>query len=481
MRVSKYYYCAVTLILAFFLSATQVFSFSTSDINDLIRKYELEKSTIAIKVITLPSNKTIYEKNADAPMIIASNTKLFSTAAALCKLGPDFKFTTSISYDGVITGNSLQGNLVVWSNGDPNISGRFYDNNPTAVFEEWTNKLVKSGIRKVKGNLIIDQSAFDKECIRPTWPQDQLSYWYCAPISAVSFNDNCVEITVWADPKTGRMRYTLSPATKYVKVSFKVKSDKKLSASQLKFSREMGTNNINIRGRASPQDLPFKEFITVENPGLFFGTVLKETLAKKGITISGRILMADEPYKPSNKNIRISETSTDLVQAIDVVNKHSQNFYAEQILKAMAYNYQGKGTRADGLKIISEFLCKEVGFANDSFIISDGSGLSRENRFTADQIINLLKYMHGHKYFSIFRDSLNYERWLFSDMERVWTKTGYLKNALALAGYILREKDEYYIFSLIINDFEEPAGRPAGPGLENAERFRAEFIRLLQK
>src|SRR3989339_1191566 len=107
----------IAFILAFFLHATQVFSFSASDINDLIHKYELEKSNIAIKVVTLPANKTVYERNSDTPVVIASNTKLFSTATALCKLGPDFRFTTSISYDGVITGNALQGNLAVWSNG----------------------------------------------------------------------------------------------------------------------------------------------------------------------------------------------------------------------------------------------------------------------------------------------------------------------------------------------------------------------------
>jgi len=516
MRVSKYYYYAVTLILAFLLSANQACPLSSSDIDPvrdrssqrddrtnetqytnykehpnkdvssdaksnisngvdtLIRKYELEKSNIAIKVITLPANKTIYERNSDAPMVIASNTKLFSTATALCKLGPDFKFTTSISYDGAVISNTLEGNLVVWSNGDPNISGRFYNNNPTAVFEQWADKLTQSGIKKVKGNLVIDQSAFDRECIPPAWPRDQLSYWYCAPISAVSFNDNCVDITVFTDPKTGKMRYAISPKTKYVNVSFKVKLDKKLSTNQLKFSRVPGTNRINISGRASPKELPIKESITVDNPGLFFGTVLKETLARKGIAISGEILVIDDPYKPYGKTVKITETSTDLVQTMNVVNKRSQNFYAEQILKAMVHHYQGKGNLADGLKIIREFLVKKLGFATDSFTISDASGLARENHFTVSQIIGLLKYMHGHKHFTIFRDSLNYERWNFSNRESVWTKTGYINNASALSGYIGRPKGGYLAFAIVTNDFEKLPG-----GLNKTEAFRDEFVRLL--
>ncbi|MBI5778232.1 MAG: D-alanyl-D-alanine carboxypeptidase/D-alanyl-D-alanine-endopeptidase [Planctomycetes bacterium] len=492
----------IAFSLAFFFPATQAFPFSQSDIDNLIRKYELEKSNIAIKVVTLPTNKTVYERNADVQMVIASNTKLFSTAAALCQLGPDFKFTTSISYDGTIISNTLQGHLVVFSNGDPNISGRFYNNNPTAIFESWADKLSQSGIKEVKGNLVIDQSAFDRECIPPAWPQDQLSYWYCAPVSAVSFNDNCVDITVWSSPKTGRMRYAISPATKYVTVSFKTKLDKKLSANQLKFSRVAGTNRINISGRASPKELPIKESITVDNPGLFFGTVLRETLAKKGISVSGEILVTDEPYKPSlcarsrngvpiisgqelgkpsGKLIKITATSTDLVQTMNVVNKRSQNFYAEQILKSMAHYYQGKGILAEGLKIIREFLSKEVGLDRNGFTISDASGLARENRFSVNQIITLLKYMHGHKHFTTFRDSLNYERWNFSDMESVWTKTGYIKDALALSGYIRRGNDDYYAFSVIINDFGDSGDEQNNRGLANAENFRTDFVRLLKK
>ena len=494
--MSKYYYCAITLLLAFFITTGYVLQAQpdslSSGISALISKYKLEKSTIAIKIITLsakgetspsgaPGNKTVYERNSDTRMVIASNTKLFSTAAALCKLGPDFQFTSSISYDGVITNSALNGNLVVWSNGDPNISGRFYKNNPTAVFEQWADQLIKSGINKISGNLIIDQSAFDRECLPPGWPEDQLSYWYCAPISAVSFNDNCVDITVWSDAKSGRMRYALSPPTKYVDVSFDVSLNKKLSASQLKFSRQPGTNRINISGRASPKDIPTKESITVDNPGLFFGTVLKETLARKGIAISGNILTIDNPYKPSGKPVKIAATSTDLVQTINVVNRRSQNFYAEQILKTMAYNSQGKGTRAGGLKIISEFLTKELGFAKDGFTISDASGLARQNLFSVSQLTGLLRYMYSHKHFTTFRDSLNYERWNFSNSESVWTKTGYIRNALALSGYIRRGQDDYYAFSCIINDFDDTSDINDNPGLENAENFRSEFIKLLQK
>ena len=394
MRVSKYYYCAVTLALAFFITTWYILYAHTSpterpngrasplssDIDALISKYTLEKATIAIKVITLsargetspfptplvrdgagaPDNKTVYERNADAPMVIASNTKLFSTAAALCKLGPDFKFTTSISYDGVITGNTLQGKLVVWSNGDPNISGRFHNDNPAAVFEQWAGDLSKLGVENITGDIILDNSAFDDENYIPAWPKEQFTYWYCAPISAISFNDNCVEITVSVNHKSDKINYTVSPPTKYIHISPDVVLDKKISENQITFYRIPETNNITIKGRMSARGIPEREFVTVVNPALFFGTVLQETLEARGIAVGGKILCADKPY--AGKGItQISEVQTNLAQTINVVNKRSQNFYAEQILKTLAYHDKGKGTFSGGLNIIRSFLSNEVG------------------------------------------------------------------------------------------------------------------------
>jgi D-alanyl-D-alanine carboxypeptidase/D-alanyl-D-alanine-endopeptidase (penicillin-binding protein 4) len=209
---------------------------------------------------------------------------------------------------------------------------------------------------------------------------------------------------------------------------------------------------------------------------MFFGTVLKETLNNSGIGLSGRVLTADKTYQPAGKPVIIDAVSTDLARTINVVNKRSQNFYAEQVLKSLAHHQLGKGTTEGGLRLTREFISEEIGINSDNFTISDGSGLSRRNVFAASQIIQLLKYMNGHKYFRVFRDSLNSERWAASGLQTAWVKTGYLKNTMAIAGYVGRDQDGYYVFSFILNGFEDPAG----PGLKNAERFRDDFIRLLQ-
>jgi D-alanyl-D-alanine carboxypeptidase/D-alanyl-D-alanine-endopeptidase (penicillin-binding protein 4) len=463
----------------------------SNEINNLIKKHNIEKAHLALKVVSPTDNHTIYEKNADDLMIIASNVKLFSTAAALCKLGPDFKFTTTIYYDGIIKNNILEGDLIIKSNGDPNISGRFYNNNPTAIFEQWAEKLLLMGIKNINGNIILDDSAFDREYCLPSWPKDQLTYWYCAPISAISFNDNCIEVRIFLNHKTGKIEYAVSPPTKYVNVSLDVVLDKNISESQLNFCRITDTNNITISGKMSFQDSIYKEFITINNPPFFFGTVLKEVLTRNGIIVNGKILCTDNSYQPARKLVQVSEIQSNLAQTINVINQRSQNFYAEQLLKSMAYHYNGKGSFNKGLKIICDFLADEIGITRDTYFISDGSGLSRENCFSANQIIKLLSYLYHHKWFPTFKDSLNSELWLpkkngqNNDLHKsIWIKTGHLKNVLSISGYALRTKNttnnqtqsDYYIFSLIINNLDELPS-----GLKNAEQFRDEFIKLLQK
>ncbi|MFH0889009.1 MAG: D-alanyl-D-alanine carboxypeptidase/D-alanyl-D-alanine-endopeptidase [Planctomycetota bacterium] len=504
-RIEKYnilnrYFVALIFWLLFFSLSLQSYSFSSvslndddisSEINQLIRKHDLEKAHLALKIVSLADNHTIYEKNADDLMITASNVKLFTTAAALCKLGPDFEFTTTLFYDGTLKDSILNGNLIIKSNGDPNISGRFYNNCPTAIFEQWAKKLLEIGIKSINGDIILDDSAFDRKYCLPSWPKDQLTYWYCAPISAVSFNDNCVEITVFLNRKTNKIEYVVSPPTKYVKVSLDIALDKNISESRIEFYRVPNTNNITINGKMSFKDSIYKEFITVNNPPLFFGTVLKEVLKQKGINVDGKISSANHPYQPLNQLVKTSETQTNLAQTVNVINKRSQNFYAEQVLKSMAYHYKGKGSFTGGLEIIRDFLADEVGITPGAYFISDGSGLSRENCFSTNQIIKLLGYLYRHKLFSVFRDSLDSDL-RFSKKsknhsekeESIWVKTGYLKNALSLSGYALKTKNtankqtppDYYAFSLIINDFEELPS-----GLKNAEQFRDDFIVLLQK
>ena len=144
----------------------------------------------------LETGESIFEKNAAAPETIASVTKMISTAAALHYLGPSYKFRTTFWRRGEIRDGNLLGSLLVVGGGDPNISGRFYDDDAFAIFDKWAAGLRQAGILRVTGDLVLNASSFDEEYRHPDWPPERDSHWYQAPVSALSYNDNVVVVSV---------------------------------------------------------------------------------------------------------------------------------------------------------------------------------------------------------------------------------------------------------------------------------------------
>ena len=143
-----------------------------------------------INVKTVDTELPWYQKDVGRSFIPASNTKLYTTAAALDLLGPDFKYETSLWADGPVENGRLKGNLIVKGSGDPVIGGRFNDGDITKTFREWAEKLKSLGITTIEGGLIGDDNAFDDQALGYGWQWDDLDFWYAAETSALSLNDN---------------------------------------------------------------------------------------------------------------------------------------------------------------------------------------------------------------------------------------------------------------------------------------------------
>ena len=148
------------IFLALLIAPISVLSRDTSadlstSIQQLTKKYGLSESKTGIKIVSLKDNKVIYEKDANKRLVVASNVKLFTTASALCLLGPDFKYTTTLYRRGAIVGGVFKGSLIIKSNGDPNISGRFHKGDTTAVFQGWAKRLRNLRARSFRGRLFL--------------------------------------------------------------------------------------------------------------------------------------------------------------------------------------------------------------------------------------------------------------------------------------------------------------------------------------
>lgn len=429
-------------------------------IDRLAERHKIAGTRIAISIVTLPDGESLFSLNESVPMIVASNVKLITTAAALSKLGPDYTFKTKLFAVGPVDFHSmLQGDLLVRGSGDPNISGRFAGR-PAALFESWARLLKERGIHTVAGDIVGDDTIFDREFVHPSWPRDQLTFWYTAPVSALSLNDNCVDLLVAPAPQSGRPpAIRLSPHTSYVAIKNLCKTVEKPTKSLVLY-RAPQTNAVIVGGQMRLGNSPWEGSVTVQNPSLYFVHVLWETLRRCGIKVIGepRLISDCESTYTSHAAPVLVHTSN-LADTIVVTNKRSQNFYAEQLLKTLGHEILGEGSFRAGKEVIESFLA-EMGALDPGSRISDGSGLSREGRLTTRQIVRVLEFMHRSPYRVAYLKSLpvsggdgTLARRLAEPglQGRVLAKTGYVAGASALSGYMFPEDAPPLAFSILIN------------------------------
>ncbi len=429
----------------------------------------LKGAVAGVDVVSLQDGEVLFSRNIDELFTVASNMKLLTTAAALHTIGSGYRFTTTVYRRGdVLDEDTLAGDIVIRGGGDPNISGRFYGGRSTAIMEDWAVALQEAGIKEITGDIVADDTFFDREYVHPGWPRNQLSRWYCAPVSGLSFNDNCVEIRLLADGNGG-VKVVKEPPTGYITVRNSSRLTKKKKGANLIVHKKPGTNEIFVKGKVRSRSLPATHFLTVDNPPLFFASVFKEVLERQGIKVNGRARLIDDAdtYGDERGGLatglhELASMSSTLGQSVKVANTNSQNFYAEQILKTLGVEVKGEGSFAAGREVLSGFLL-ELGYPPDRYNIADGSGLSRENRLSPRIIVGILAHMYGHREGLTFYSSLSVsgttgtlKRRLTkpSYKGRVMAKTGYISKASALSGYVETLSGKTLAFSILINNFK---------------------------
>jgi D-alanyl-D-alanine carboxypeptidase/D-alanyl-D-alanine-endopeptidase (penicillin-binding protein 4) len=446
-------------------------------IDGLLKRDDIGTPTIGICVQAGDNSAFLYEKNADIPLKPASCNKLQTGAAALFYLGTDFRYSTTLYMTGRIKNRILEGNLVVTGSGDPSISGRYgKDTSDVAwIFRDWAKALKKKGIVSVKGNVIGDDDYFGDDSFGQGWLPALRGEWYEAEISALSFNDNCVDVHWKGSGGIGKPApYTLNPATKYIKFSSEVIIGKKGSEKRSNFFRKDKSNIIIARGSV-PKGDTMTDWCTVYNPTLCFVTVLKDTLRDEGINVTGEPIDLDD--KPELKTTLRNDPPTSavatyqsppLMTLLEPVNNSSHNFFAEMILKTIGKRIKGEGTFEKGAEAVMEFLRKEDLWENGSVII-DGSGLSYINRATPRQLVNVLRYMSRQPYWAEFLKTLprgqtkGYLKDRFGESKeskriapRIYGKTGYIEGVVGLTGVVYNEHGREIFYSILINNFDAP-------------------------
>lgn len=446
------------------------YSFSTiqefwKDMDDLFNDPAFSNSEWGVVIQSLETGEYFYKRNENKLFVPASDSKLFTTAAGLYLLGPEYRFSTNVYMTGYIDGSILEGDLVIEGRGDPTISGRFYNNKMFKVYEDWADSLTALGIDEISGNIIGYDDDFDDIAWGKGWRWDLESYWYEAPSGAISFNDNVVNLTIKTDNKNQPI-ISIMPDVNYIVVNNDVQVVDSDSLSNIDVYREQGTNLVNVFGTIHIGD-SVQTYVTINNPTQYAMVVLKKVLMDKGIQVKGYPVDIDAAVAPVSLNqIRKLFTyySQPLKEIIKVINKNSENFFAEQLLKTIGLEEKNFGSIEDGVDAM-QLVLQEMGINPDDLLIVDGSGLSRLNLATPKQLVTVLNYMYKSQYFIPFFNSLpiaGVDGTLGTRMKntkaenKVRAKSGFLDAARSLSGYAYTGDNELVAFSIIANNFLVP-------------------------
>lgn len=476
------------LLIAWFLLLTPLSSAQTSTnaglraaIDEAVAEGGMPNAWWTILVRDADTGIPLYERDTGRSFIPASNTKLYSTAAALDILGPDYRFETRLVTDGMIEDGVLNGNLTVIGSGDPVIGGRFTDGDITAYFRAWADSLKALGIRTISGSIVGDDDAFDEEPYGYGWQWDDLPYWYSAEVSALSFNDNCVDFYLEGTTEGSPAHLRWEPhMTTYVtarNASVTVAADAGIDED---YFRVQGTNDF-VLGSLVPEGRTDVESLAVANPTAFFVHVLREVLIQEGIAVRGAAIDIDElAIKPSRDGHThlFSHFSPSLAEIVYPLNKRSQNLYAEQVLRAIALvepptgNEPDAGSAALAIDRARRMTFGPAGVDTLRLQLVDGSGLARQNLVTSSMTASLLHYMWHHPddaTRTAFIESLpiaGVDGTLSSRMREtpaermVRAKTGTLGNASALSGYVTTPTGKTLIVSIMSNHYTESSRGP---------------------
>ncbi len=435
----------LALIFVFLPAASSYAEVNHKKILSFISKNTSSQKKVGIMVRSADTGKTVFRYNSKKPLIPASNNKILSSSAALSILGKDFRFKTKFYLGGGIHSGVAHGGLYVEGFGDPTID--------ISDLREIAGKIKALGINKIDGGIYLDGSYFDDTHYAEGWDPKWFDKSFCPPVTAILFNHNLATIKISASSVRGAPGIVKTePAGFPFPIKNNVSTSLKKSGMTVKYNKR---NELIISGLISSRRRTEIRRIPVPDPFFYFGGVLKQVLEENGIAVSGTIERARVP-KWSGKIL--THYSEPLGIILREYNKESVNIIGESIVKAIGAEVFGTpGSWKFGTQAIEDHLGK-IGLDGD-FSVADGSGLSRLNRISPENITRVLSNIYEDPDISQeFISSLpiagvdgTLKRRFHKLKGKVYAKTGYLGGARSLSGYVFAQNGQTYIFSIISN------------------------------
>ncbi|MGD2123955.1 MAG: D-alanyl-D-alanine carboxypeptidase/D-alanyl-D-alanine-endopeptidase [Gemmatimonadota bacterium] len=445
-----------------------------NDLEAILRATGNRNGRWGVLAVSLDQHDTLLALNARQPMVPASNVKVLTTAAALHYLGPDFRYRTFLLASGPLDQAVLSGDLVLYGTGDPTLSERFFPSE-TAVLDSLARQIAHRGIREVRGDLVVDGSFFRGPELHPSWDPKDLNDAFAAPVAAVSLAENLVTVRVEAGSWIGAQPsiYTV-PDAAGIPLENVARTVDPGRRSRVWLFREAPTDPIGIEGEIPLGGSDVWRELPVPDPLRFTGIQLERALSRHGVNLSGNLRIVRDPEASritgnptfvdgttsAPPKILAVQSSPPLLEILTVVNKESNNFLAESVLKTVGRVATGDGSFEGGSRAVGRFLVGEVGVPPEQVQLRDGSGLSEENLISPGVFVQTLKYLSASPYWDVFLGTLP-EAGVRRELRRMYSspaaqnlraKTGTMNGVSALSGMVRTRSGERILFSILAND-----------------------------
>jgi serine-type D-Ala-D-Ala carboxypeptidase/endopeptidase (penicillin-binding protein 4) len=433
-------------------------------LDEVLAEPGLAAAKVAALISEFESGQVLYARNEKLALNAASNVKLVTSAAALARLGPEYRWRTVVFAPAKTggrwlgPGGELQGDLYLRGSGDPTLS--------TEALGELAGTLAALGLKRVRGALVVDASFFGGPAVGPAYDQKTESAAFRSPSSAASLNGNAVSVTIIPAPVPGApARVVVDPASPYFTVTGRVVTASSGPAVPLVETAQAGNQTrISVSGRIRLGTLPRTFVRRIVHPELYLGHSFVQVMRKRGISVEKPLrleALPDEGYRAL-----VTHSSPPLAVVVHDLNKRSSNFAAEQVLRTLGAEVVGRpGTWEKGLEAVGRYL-ESLGIPRNAYRMVNGAGLYDSNRFSAEQLTTVMRSaLRDFRIASEFLSSLAVagadgtlgQRMGGTAAQRfVRAKTGTLATVSTLSGVAGAPGQKPLLFSILFNDVPNP-------------------------
>lgn len=414
---------------------------------------ELRGSAVSFTIKNTTKNTSVFESKEALGLPTASTLKVITSVTALDILGEDYRFKTSLSYQGEIDeSGTLKGNIIITGTGDPSLgSDRFEQTNRNTILKKWVAKIKDAGIKEVQGKIIGDDSRYDGYQAPGGYSWSDLGNYYGAGLSSLNWEENKIGVNFKPSSIGNKAEITsLSPGYEYLQIINKVTTGRKGTGDQVYGFLAPYSNLVFLRGSYAT-DLKKTIEVSSPDPALAVANALTNELEKSSIPVSGvpstsTLLAGSHELNLKNTRLLDEHFSPLLGELVYWFNKKSINLYGEALLMAVGKFTNPNSSHSNAARLIRKYWNQKLSIPSHQLNIYDGSGLSQQNRVTTSAMTAIMAYAKTKGWYATFYKSLPV-------INGIHMKSGTIGGVLGYTGYYQLKNGEHIAFSLLVNNY----------------------------